>query len=155
MGINPIGWFAKTRIGTNFYKWAASEKGIRFTSTVLPTLESVAATSMYVIATERQKNLDRREKNVLQWQNVLSGVLGICLGTYLNKKVFDFGEKIIKHLDPKKIEDIHKINGAIRVAGSIAITATLMRYVLPVITAYISGIMEERKVHKQKLDTIV
>ena len=152
MKINPIEWFAKTKTGTKFYKWAASEKGQRFTSTTLPTLESVISGVIYVGATEYQKNLDRREKNVLQWQNVLSSCIGIALGSYLNKRAFDFGEKIIKRLDSKKVPDAHKINGAVRVGGSLLVTATLMRWVLPVVTAYISGEVEEYRAKKNKLD---
>ena len=153
VGINPIEWFAKTKVGTRFYKWAASEKGQRFTATTLPTLESVAAGTMYVIATECQNNLDRREKNVLQWQNVLSSICGISIGSYLNKKAFDFGEKIIKHVDPKKVPDVHKSQGAIRVLGSIFMTALTMRYAMPVITAFASGEIEEYRNNKKKLDT--
>ena len=151
MGINPIEWFAKTEVGTRFYKWAASEKGQKFTATTLPTLESVAAGVCYVAATECQKNLDRREKNVLQWQNVLSSICGITIGSYLNKKAFDFGEKVIKHLDPNKVPDLHKSQGAIRVLGSIVLTALTMRFAMPVITAFASGEIEERR-SKNKLD---
>ena len=144
--------FANSKTGVKLYKWASSEKGQKFTATTLPTIESAIAGTMYVIATERQKNLDRREKNVLQWQNVSSSVIGITLGTYLNKKVFDFGEKVISYLDPKKIEAPHKISGAIRVLGSIFITASVMRFLMPVATAYISGEIEERRAQKKKLD---
>jgi hypothetical protein len=142
-------------MGTKLYSWAASEKGQRFTATSLPTIESAVAGTMYVIATERQKNLDRREKNVLQWQNVLSSGLGITLGTFLNKKAFDFGEKVIKYLDEEKIESPHKVHGAIRVLGSIFVTASIMRFVMPVLTAYISGEAEEYKAKKKKLDVKV
>ena len=151
IGMNPIEWFAKTKVGTRFYKWAASEKGQKFTATTLPTLESIAAGTMYVIATECQKNLDRREKNVLQWQNVLSSLCGITVGSYLNKKAFDFGERVIKYLDPQKVPDLHKSQGAIRVLGSIALTAFTMRFVMPVITAFASGEIEEYR-NKKKLD---
>ena len=150
--VRAIDKFAKSSIGTKLYKWAASEKGSKFCATTLPTLESLTATSLYVIATESQKNLDRREKNVLQWQNVIPGLLGITLGTYLNKKAFDFGEKIIQKLDPKKVPDSHKIHGAIRVAGSVVMTAMLMRWILPVATAFVSGEIEERRAQKKKLD---
>jgi hypothetical protein len=150
-----INKFATSRMGTKLYSWAASEKGQRFTATSLPTIESAVAGTMYVIATERQKNLDRREKNVLQWQNVLSSGLGITLGTFLNKKAFDFGEKVIKYLDEEKIESPHKVHGAIRVLGSIFVTASIMRFVMPVLTAYISGEAEEYKAKKKKLDVKV
>ena len=152
MKINPIEWFAKTKTGTKFYKWAASEKGQHFLCNTLPTCETFVSTAIYIGSTEYQKNLDRREKNVLQWQNVLSGGLGIAVGTYLNRKVFAFGDKIIEHVDPKKVPDAHKIMGAIRVALPLATTAILMRWCFPVITAFISGEIEEYRAKKNKLD---
>ena len=151
MGINPIKAFAESKLGTKLYKWAASEKGRRFCDTTLPTLESVVAGTLYVISTEAQKNLDRREKNVLQWQNVLSSLAGITIGSYLNKKACDFGEKVIEHLDPAKVPSPHKINGAVRVMGGIFMTALTMRFLMPVVTAYVSGEIEERR-SKRKLD---
>ena len=153
LAVNIVNRFAKSKIGTKLYKWAASEKGQKWLSTTLPTLETVAATGMYVVATEHQKKLDRREKNVLQWQNVITGALGVVLGTYLNKKVFAFGDKIIEHLDPKKVPDIHKAQGAVRVLLPIATTALVMRWILPVATAFVSGEIEEHK-SKKKLNVV-
>ena len=150
MGINPIDWFAKSKVGQKLYKWAASPKGQKFTATTLPCLETIASTTFYVISTEKQNKLDRREKNILQWQNVISGVLGASLGLYINKKVFNFGENVIKNLDPKKVPDAHKVMGAVRVGLPIIGTGILMRYVLPVATAYVSGILEENKSKKNK-----
>ena len=98
------------------YKWAASEKGQKWLCNSLPTCETILSTAIYVASTEHQKNLERREKNVLQWQNVLSGVLGATIGTILNRKVFAFGDKIIANVDPQKVPDAHKIMGAVRVA---------------------------------------
>ena len=152
MKINPIEWFAKTKTGTKLYKWAASEKGTRFLCNTLPTCETILSTAIYVASTEHQKNLDRREKNVLQWQNVLSGVLGATIGTILNRKVFAFGDKIISHVDPKKVPDAHKIMGAIRVSLPLFSTALLMRWLLPVATAYLSGELEEYRARNKKLD---
>ena len=149
--MNPIEWFAKTKVGTKLYKWAASEKGQHWLCNSLPTCETAVSTMIYVGSTEHQKNLDRREKNVLQWQNVLSGGLGIALGTYLNRKVFAFGDKILSHIDPKKVPDVHKIKGAVRVALPLGTTAILMRLMFPVITAFASGEIEERR-SKNKLD---
>ena len=152
MKINPIEWFAKTKVGTKFYKWAASEKGSAFLYKQLPNIESCVATLSYVYATEKQQKLDRREKNVLQYQNVIPAIVGISSGAYLNKKVYDFSEKIIKHVDPKKVPDIHKIAGAVRVLSPILLTSFIMRFISPVITAYISGEIEEYRAKKNKLD---
>jgi len=148
--VNALNRFAKSNVGTKLYKWASSEKGQKWLCETLPTLETIAATSAYVYATERQK-LSRREKNVLQWQNILPALVGIAVGSYLNRKVFNFGDSIIKNLKPEKVPDAHKIMGAIRVATPIFTTALLMRFLLPVVTAFLSGEIEERK-GKKKLD---
>lgn len=155
--VDLINAFAKSKTGTKLYKWAASPKGQKFLYNTMPTMETVVSTGLYIASTEHQKNLERREKNVLQWQNVLSGVLGVTLGSFLNKKVFNFGEKIIKHIDPQKVPDAHKIMGAVRVSLPLVTTAVLMRFALPTITAYISGVMEERRAkakEKAKLDVV-
>ena len=152
--VNLLSKIANSKAGLKLYKWASSEKGQRWLCETLPTLETVVATSCYVYATERQ-DLSRREKNVLQWQNVIPALAGIAAGTYLNKKVFNFGENIIKNLKPELIEDAHKIMGGIRVATPIATTALLMRFALPVATAFVSGEIEERRAKKKKLDVQV
>ena len=150
--IKALEKFATSKVGTKLYKWASSPKGEKWLYESLPTLETVVATSCYVYATERQK-LSRREKNVLQWQNILPALIGMAIGTYLNRKVFNFGENIIKHLKPELIPDAHKIMGGIRVATPIFTTALLMRWALPVATAFVSGEIEEYKSKKkEKLD---
>lgn len=157
MGINPIDWFAKTKVGIKLYKWASSEKGSKWLYNSLPTCETALSTVIYVASTEKQKNLDRREKNILQWQNVLSGVVGIAAGSYLNRKVFAFGDKVIDRIDPQKVPDPHKVKGAIRVLLPITTTAVLMRLIMPVITAFVSGEIEESRAKKEqskKLDLV-
>ena len=141
--------FATSKTGTKLYKWASTEKGQKWLCESLPTLETVVATSCYVYATEKQ-DLSRREKNVLQWQNVLPALAGMAMGTYLNKKVFSFGENVIKNLKPEVIPDAHKIMGGIRVALPLVTTAILMRWALPVATAFISGEIEERRSKKKE-----
>lgn len=149
--VDLLSKIAKSKPGVKLYKWASSEKGQKWLYESLPTLETAMATCCYIYATERQ-DLSRREKNVLQWQNILPAVVGIAAGTYLNKKVFNFGENIIKNLKPELVKDVHKVMGGIRVATPIATTALLMRFALPVTTAFISGEIEERRAQKKKLD---
>ena len=141
--------FATSNVGTKLYKWASSEKGQKWLYESLPTLETVVSTSCYVYATEKQK-LSRREKNVLQWQNVLPALVGMAAGTYLNRKVFKFGENVIANLKPELVPDAHKVMGGIRVALPLVTTAILMRGVLPVATAFLSGEIEEYKSKKNK-----
>ena len=142
--------FAKSDVGTNLYKWGTSEKGKKFLCTSLPLMETALATGSRVVATEKQK-LPRREKNVLQWQNIIPAIVGITVGSQLNRKAFDLVDGIEKHLDPEKVKDMHKITEALKVLGPIVITASLMRLALPVITAFISGEIEERRA-KKRLD---
>lgn len=151
--VGALNKFANSNLGLKLYKWASSETGQKWLYNSLPTLETATATICYVYATERQKGLNRREKNVLQWQNVLPALIGMTMGTYLNRKVFNFGEAIIKNLKPELVPDAHKIMGGIRVATPIFTTALLMRWALPVATAFISGEIEEFKSRrKKKLD---
>ena len=53
--------FATSKVGTNLYKWASSEKGQKWLYESLPTLETVVATSCYVYATEKQALKEREE----------------------------------------------------------------------------------------------
>lgn len=156
MGIvtRAIDGFARSKVGTKLYKWAASDKGQQFLYKQMPQMETVLSTACYVAATEKQKNLNRREKNVLQWQNIGPAVVGIVVGSYLNKKVFEIGEKVMKYVDPSKVKDVHKVRGAISVAFPIIATGMLMRWLLPVGTAFVSGEIEEKR-NKKKLDVKV
>ena len=140
---------ATSKMGTRFYKWASSEQGQKRLYKSLPTIETAVATGCYVYATERQ-DLSRREKNVLQWQNVIPAIIGMAAGSYLNNKVFNFGEAIIKNLKPELIPEAHKIMEGIRVATPIATTALIMRFALPVATAFVSGEIEEYRANKKK-----
>ena len=148
--VNALTKFAKSGIGTNLYKWGTSDKGKKFLCTSLPLIETAIATGSRVIATEKQP-LERREKNILQAGHIVPAIIGIGIGSQLNKKAYEFGDKIVANLDPSKVKDMHGIKTALHVLGPIIVTASLMRFLLPVATAFISGEVEERKARK-KLD---
>ena len=74
----------------------------------------------------------------------------MAVGTFLNRQVFKFGEKVIENLKPELVPDAHKIMGGIRVALPLVTTAILMRWALPVATAFLSGEIEEYKSKKNK-----
>lgn len=148
--VNALTKFAKSDVGTKLYKWGTSSDGKKFLCTSLPLIETAIATGSRVIATEKQP-LERREKNVLQAGHIVPALIGIGIGSQLNKKAYELGDKIAEHLDPSKVKDVHKIKTALHVLGPIIVTASLMRFLLPVATAFISGEVEERKARK-KLD---
>lgn len=145
--------FAKSSIGTNLYKWGTTEKGRRWLCESLPLIETGIATGVRVYATEKQK-LNRREKNILQAGHIVPAIFGIGIGSQLNKKVFELGDKIGKHLNSEKVGDVKKIKGAVQVLGPIATTALLMRLILPVATAFVTSCVEEKRNNK-KLDVKV
>lgn len=149
--ISVLGKIANSNIGTKFFKWADTPKGTNFLNNTLPTLETFLATSCYTVAVENQ-DLDRRRKNLLHFQNWVPAIIGMGVGTYLNRKVSKFGDKIISYLDPKYIPNIHKIINATKVMLPICTTMILMRLALPVVTAFVSGEVEEYKAKKKGLD---
>lgn len=142
--------FAKSKTGTKIYKWCSdSKKREDMLNIVIPSAETVVSTASYVIAVESQPKdkVDRQRKDLLHFQNVSSGIIGLGLGMIANKWVYKKGEEIIKDLDIKKIDpkSIRQISTGIRVIGPAIITASIMRFALPTITAYASGKYTEHK----------
>ena len=148
--VNALSKMANSTVGTSFYKWSPGKKEEKLLCIGLPLVETAIATTSRVISTEKQK-LSRREKNVLQAGHIVPAVVGITTGAFLNKKVFDLSESIGKCLDPNKVKDLDKVKGAIRVATPIFTTALLLRLILPTLTAFVTGEIEENKA-KKKLD---
>lgn len=138
-----------SKLGTKFYRFATDPKNENFFNNTLPTMETVLSTSCYVWATHKQ-NIDERQKHMLQVQNVLSGVLGIVIGSWANRKVTKIAEKNIPYIDKNLIPDVHKVVGGLKVALPIVTTGILMRLIAPVITAWISGKVEDRRYSKKE-----
>ena len=140
--------FANSKVGTSLYKWGTSESGKGFLCTKMPLIETGLATLSRVYATEKQ-DLSRREKNVLQAGHIVPAIFGIGIGSFLNKKVYNFADKISKHLDPNKVKEIPKIKSALQVMLPIFTTALLMRLILPTATAIVSDRVEDKKEKKK------
>lgn len=146
--VNSLTGIAKSEAGQNFFKWAVTEKGKNSLCTGMPLVESVIATASRVYATEKQKNLSRREKNVLDAGHIVPAIFGVLIGSKLNKKVYDMADDITKYLDPNKVKDIPLIKNALRVCLPIFSTALLLRLIFPVATAFVTGEIEEHKAKK-------
>ena len=144
--------------GQKFYKYAADPKNKRFFDTTLPSIETVIATSCYCWATARQKNIDPDQRALLQWQNIGSGVVGFGIGSFLNRKVYNFAEKVIPHIDKKIVPDIHKVVGGLQVLLPCFATAVTMRMAIPSVIAWFSGKAEEvrraKRDEKKKLNVV-
>lgn len=147
--------FATSKVGQKVYKWACEPKSEKFLNNNLPQIETILSTACYVWSTSRQKNIDKEQRDLLQIQNIGSGILGVGVGAYLNRKVGKYTEKVIKDLDTTKIDpkSIRKISTGLRVGLPILTTAVLMRLVTPTVLAFVSGKMMDKKRENQKLDT--
>ena len=150
MKVNPLKWFFETKPVQNFYKKACDPKNASFFNNTLPTLETLASTACYIVATEKQKDIPREQKNVLQYQNVLGCVGGMALGSYLNRKVSKFADALAPKLD-KNICDVHKVEAGLKVGLPILATALVMRFAVPIVTAQASTMIEDHR-RKKKLD---
>ena len=152
MKVNPLKWFFEAKPVQNFYKKACDPKNAKFFNNTLPTIESLASGAMYVYMTEKQKDIPREQKNVLQYQNVLGTIGGMALGSYLNRRVSKFADKLAPKID-KNICDIHKVEAGIKVGLPIAVTALVMRLFVPVVTAQASTMIEDyRREKRNKLN---
>ena len=154
MKVNPLKSFFESKTMQNFYKKACDPKHDAFFNNTLPTLETVASTLCYIVSTEKQDGIPREQKNVLQWQNVLSGVAGIAIGSVANRKVTKFANKLVPLIDKEHIEDVHKVVAGTKVALPLIATALLMRLVMPVVVAQASTMIEDHRRAKknQKID---
>lgn len=143
-----------TKKGQEFYKKFADPKYDNFLNNTLPIIESGVCTLSYVYATHHDKKIPKDQKPMLQWQNIISGGIGMLISAGLNKKVSKLGEDIIKGLKPELMHDSHKIIDGIKVGLPILVTSIIMRFgvasaVVPVST-WIESIRNKHK--KNKLD---
>ena len=154
MKVNPLKSFFESKTMQKFYKKACDPKHDAFFNNTLPTLETVASTLCYIVSTEKQNGIPREQKNVLQWQNVLSGVAGMALGSVANRKVTKFANKFIPLINKEHIEDVHKVITGTKVVLPLIATALLMRLVMPVVVAQASTMIEDHRRAKknQKID---
>ena len=149
--VNPLKGFFEWKPIQKFYKKACDPKNANFFNNTLPTLETLASTACYMVATEKQKDIPREQKNVLQWQNVLSCVGGMAVGSWLNRKVTKVANELAPKID-KSICDVHKVEAGLKVGLPLMATAVLMRCIVPTVVAQASTMIEDRRREKQKLD---
>ena len=151
MKVNPLKWLSETKPVQKFFKKVCDPKYESFFNNTLPTIETGLSTMCYIVATEKQKDIPREQKNVLQWQNVLSGVAGMAIGTYLNRQVTKFANALAPKID-KNLFDVHKVAGGIKVGLPLLMTAILMRTISPIVVAQASSMIEDHRRAKNKLD---
>lgn len=140
--------FAKSKLGQNLYKHCVGEKADNFLNNTLPTVETIFSTACYCYATAKRKEIPKDQRDLLQWQNVLSGLAGVTLGTVANRWISKQTDKIVKDIDPKVLDPkaLRKVSTGLRIITPIIATGVIMRFLLPTITAGVSGkIMDKQR----------
>lgn len=151
--VSLIQRFFESKPVQRLYKAACDPKHENFFNNTLPTIETAVATSAYVWSVEKQKDIPREQKNVLQWQNVLSGVAGMVVGSYANKKITNVTNQVIPKLKPEIMKDAHKVVTGLKILAPCVMTSVIMRFCLPTIIAQGSTMIEDyRRAKKKKLD---
>lgn len=153
MKINKIfEWLAKTKPGQKVYKWCAEGNHDRFLNNTLPQVETVLSTACYVWSTSKQKNIEKDQRDLLQIQNIGSGIVGLGLGTAANHWISKQTDKIVKDLDPKVMDPkaLRKVSTGLRVFAPILVTGTIMRFILPSLVAGFSGKVMDREREKRE-----
>jgi hypothetical protein len=85
-------------------------------------------TGSYIYATASNKKIPEESKPILQWQNILNGVIGIAVSGALNRWVSKQGAKIISGLKPELIKDFDNVVTGVKVGLPILVTSLVMRF---------------------------
>ena len=78
------------------------------------------------------KTIEKERKPSMQWQNGICGVIGISIGTKLNKIIEKHKQAICKELEHKNIVKVNNVTKGVQIAVPLIITSALMRYIVPV-----------------------
>lgn len=147
MQVNLLTKFANSKLGQAIYKPLVNPSNEKFLNNTIPQIETILATGCYVWSTSRRKEIDSDRRKLLQIQNIGSGVVGLVVSSWANRKVYDYGENVIKHLD-KNIDpkSIRQISSGLRVGLPIICTGFIMRFLIPSIIASFSGkVMDKQR----------
>lgn len=119
---------AKSKTGQKVYKTLLNPDKETFLNNTLPLIESAVCTGSYIYATANDKKIPKEQKPILQWQNVINGVLGIAISGALNRWVSKKGAKVIQGLKPELVKDFDAVVNGVRVGLPILMTTLVMRF---------------------------
>lgn len=153
-----IAKMAQSKLGQKAYKYILSPDKETFLNNTLPLIESAVCTGSYVYATASNKDIPKEQKPILQWQNVLNGVIGIAVSKRLNKWVSKKGQEVIKGLKPELVKDFDNVVTGVKVGLPILMTSLVMRFGVSYLTVPISSVakkLDNLFKKDKKLDTTV
>lgn len=159
--------FAKSKMGQKAYKYILNPDKETFLNNTLPLIESAVCTGSYIYATASNKKIPEESKPILQWQNVLNGVIGIAVSGKMNKWVSKKGQGVIKGLKPELIKDFDNVVTGVKVGLPILMTSLIMRFGVSYLTVPMSAVAKKldswfrqdnkkttNKVDKHKLNVV-
>lgn len=119
----------------------------------LPILETIAATACYSTAIYFNKDIEKKRKPAMHYQNWICGASGIILGSSLNKIIDKYKVGICKHLEDKSsIPKLHNVIKGVQVAVPLIIFSTFLRFIMPVISTPISTHIERMRLKNKSKD---
>lgn len=120
--------FAKSKTGQKIYNTLLNPKHETFMNNTLPLIESTVCTGSYIWATARDKKIPEEQKPILQWQNIINGVLGVAISGTMNRWVSKKGAEVIKGLKPELIPQFESVVNGVKVGLPILMTTLVMRF---------------------------
>ena len=143
---------AKSNVGQKFYKKVLDPKYAGKIDRLLPVCETALISSFYIASTAMQSKIDKESKEAMQIQNILSLLFSVGLAIPLNKKVSQFGEKIIENLKPDLMPNAHKVMDGIRVGLPILNSLLISRFMVAVglvpVSSKIRDLIHEKRNNK-------
>lgn len=142
---------ASSKLGQKVYKKILDPSKDNFWNNTMPLIETSVASTCYIVATQIQPKIDKKSKQAMQIQNILSWIFSVVLASVLNKGVNKCGKEIVKNLKPELMQDAHKIINGIEVGLPILSVTLINRFALPTLFVPISSKIRDF-VDKNKLD---
>lgn len=147
-------WFAKvasSKTGQKIYKKMLNPKNDTFWDCTVPVIETSVASIAYIINTEvGAKKVDRKSKNALQIQNVLSWVVSVGISLPMNKKINKFTKAVEKELKPELMHDFHKVRQGLSIIGPLSAVTLINRALLPSVLVPISSWIRDKHAEHKK-----
>lgn len=147
--------FAKSNIGQKMYKSILRPDKETFLNNTLPLIESTVCTGSYIYATHHDKKIPKEQKPILQWQNILNGVIGVAVSGKLNRWISKKGAQVIKGLKPELVKDFDNVVTGVKVGLPILMTSLVMRFGVSYLSVPMSETAKaiDNKIRGRKVDT--
>ena len=140
---------ATSKWGQKIYNKALNPKNDAFWDKTLPIIETSVASTAYIINTELgTKDLDKKSRQAIQIQNVLSWVASVAISIPMNKKLNKTTKAIEKKLKPEIMEDFHKVKQGLSIAFPLLFVTVLNRALIPSLLVPISSNIRDKYIDK-------